>query len=397
MGAQPTAGAGLNYRLLLPMLGAAMLLQMAVPLMRVATSYRAIELSMSAAQIGLLSAAFALLPVLFAVRIGRHNDRHGEGGTALAGALIVVLSTFGLWFWSDAFLPMLAFTCILGIGQVMSISAYQMVTTRCSGPQQHDRVLGMFLVATSCGHVLGPLVLGLATPAGALYPDPSLYWMMAASTLLMLGCAALLWRSLPTNDTASETPPVNLAEIIRTPGLLIIMLSSSVCLATNDLMIVFFPVLGTERNIDAATVGFLLSLRAVASVCSRLAFSRFVARVGRVNLMLIALLATGSATAILVIDVPLWVLGFAMATAGFTMGLAVACSLSLTLAIAPAGGKATAMSLRLTASRLGQFALPLGAGAAAALLGPGSMFALMGICLLGCGALAGRLRAIDGS
>ena len=52
-----------------------------------------------------------------------------------------------------------------------------------------------------------------------------------------------------------------------------IVLTGSICVTAQDLLLAFMPVLGEERGIAPATVGFLLSLRAIASMMSRLAFS----------------------------------------------------------------------------------------------------------------------------
>ena len=383
----PDDGERLNLRLLFPLLLAATLLQLAVPLARITTSYRAVELDLPLSQIGLLSSAFALLPMLFMVRIGRHNDRHGEAGTAVAGVVLVALAILGLWLLAGNFLTIFAFTCLLGVGQVMVISALQMVTTRCSGPAGHDRVLGHFLVATSLGHVLGPLALAATTPAGTLYPDQGIYWLLATAALALAVVGFALARGLPPQGRLNITARSDIASILRTPGLIIVLLSSSLCLAASDLVIVFFPVLGAARGIDAATVGLLLSLRAAASMASRFMFSRLVKQMGKIALISLAMASTGLATAVLAIELPGWLLGLVLTATGFGMGLAIACSISLTLAMAPPENRATAMSLRLTASRLGQFLLPLGAGAAAALLGPGSIFAIMGAGLLACGAM----------
>lgn len=383
--AEPTSR--LNLRVLAPLLVSATMAQVAVQLIRVGTSYRAVELDLPLAQVGALSSAFALLPVLFAVQIGRYNDRHGEGNTALLGAFIIGAAVRGLWLGATSFVAMLAYSCLLGVGQVMSLSAQQMMTTRCSEPAQHDRVLGMFLVSTAMGQVLGPLAIAVVTPAGALYPDARLYWLSAAACAALLICAFIARLALPPPSDARERVSVPLGVILRTPGLPAVLLASSLCLTTNDLMTVFFPVLGAVRGIDASTVGLLLSLRAVASMVSRLAFARLTMGLGKVPVMVASLVATAIATGLLVLDLPVWAMAPALALAGFSMGLAIACSLSLTLVMAPAGGKATAMSLRLTISRFGQFMLPLGAGAAATVLGPGSIFALMGIGLCACGAM----------
>lgn len=386
----PDGGSRLNYRLLVPLLLGATLLQVSVPLARIATSYRAVPLDLPLSLVGLLSSAFALLPVLCMVQIGRHNDRHGEAGPAVVGGLLVGLAILGLWLLADSFAALLCFSCLLGIGQVMVISALQLVTTRCSGPESHDRVLGHFLVATSLGQVLAPMALAATTPAGALYPDgSSIYWLLAAAaTGPALACIALA-RALPPHGRQDYAAVGGIGSMLRTPGLLVIMLSSSLCLAASDLMIVFFPVLGAARGIDAATVGLLLGLRAIASMASRFLFSRLARSMGKAALLAPTMVATGLATIALAISLPTTMLGLVLAISGFCIGLAIACSISLTLVVAPPEGRATAMSLRLTASRLGQFLLPLGAGAAATVLGPGSIFVVMGVSLLGCGSWSG--------
>ncbi|CAN7620344.1 MFS transporter [Aminobacter sp. LjRoot7] len=371
---------------------AATLLQVAVPLSRVATSYRALELDLPLLQIGLLSSAFALLPILFSLQVGRYNDLRGEGNTALAGSVIVALAVFGLWALSSSFLSMMAFTCLLGIGHVMLVSALQMMTTRCSAPDQHDRILGHFLVATALGQVLGPMAISLTTPAGAPYPDSGLYWILALSGLGLGASSLLIKLGLPKHVLHSDSRGFQPATVVRIPGLLALIIASGLAVATNDLIVVFFPVLGAANGIDAGTVGVLLSMRALASMASRLLFSRLVETIGKVRLMTAALLATAIATGALALDMPTWAVGLALGGSGFSMGIAIACSISLSLALAPPSGKATAMSIRLTANRLAQFLLPLGASASAAVVGPGGIFALSGLCLMACGALVARVR-----
>ncbi len=61
-----------------------------ISIIRVTTSYRAIELGLSATWIGILTAAFAILPVFFALKVGRAIDRGNDvkmiwAGTGAAG------------------------------------------------------------------------------------------------------------------------------------------------------------------------------------------------------------------------------------------------------------------------------------------------------------------------
>lgn len=380
----------LKWGLLIPMLSAATLLQMTVPLVRIVTSYRAIELDFSLAMIGALSSAFALLPVLLMVQVGRYNDRHGEAGPIVAGTVMVLAAVIGLWLAPSTFAVMFGFTALLGIGQVITISGLQLTTTRCSGPEGHDRVLGYFLMATALGHLLGPLLLSLLTPSGALYPDQRLFWLLAAFAGLLVVSGSLAAWQLPRPDVAREQKPTGIGAILKVPGLAFILIASSICVTTNDLIIVFLPVLAAARGIDVGTMGILLSVRAAGTMASRMMFSRLVARLGRTSLMSIAMVGAGLMTALIVIDMPVPAIGIALAAGGIGGGLAIACSISLTLLLAPPQSRATAMSLRMTVSRLGQFLLPLAAGALAVPLGPGSLFLLMGTSLLTCGALVQR-------
>jgi MFS family permease len=378
-------------RLLIPLLVSGVLSPIIVPLSRVGTSYKALEQGLSLVQVGILSSAFAILPILIAVQVGRHSDRSGEGGPAIAGAFLVAVSAIGLWLFSLDFWTMFGFTCLLGLGQVMLFSALQMMITRCSGPDQQDRVLGYFLVATAFGQVVGPLVIAMTTPAGATYPGEGLYWFIAASSLALVVAGIFIQFALPKHVPALEEGKIALRTIASTPGLHAVLLASGICLSTNDMVIVFLPILGADRGLDAATVGLLLSFRAGASMASRFAFARIVARMGKAGALTFSVLTAGATMAALVLPLPVWAVGTMLATSGFALGLAIACTISLTLTLAPAAGRATAMSLRLTVARLAQLLFSVSAGLGATVFGAGGVFAVMGLALVGCGAFTRRL------
>ena len=64
-----------DYRLLVPLLVSTMLVQLVTAMVRVTTSYRAVELNLSIVWLGLIAATFAICPILIAVRVGRQIDR----------------------------------------------------------------------------------------------------------------------------------------------------------------------------------------------------------------------------------------------------------------------------------------------------------------------------------
>jgi MFS family permease len=106
-----------------------------------------------------------------------------------------------------------------------------------------------------------------------------------------------------------------LREILFSHGMAATVIANGAYLATNDLIVVFPPALAASQGIDAGTVGLLLSLRAAASMGSRLFFSQLVLRVGRVTLMTTAIISAGLASSVLAVTLPVWALALAPAAA----------------------------------------------------------------------------------
>ena len=106
------------------------------------------------------------------------------------------------------------------------------------------------------------------------------------------------------------------------------MSASIILLASMDLLMVYLPALGTERHIEAATISMLLSLRAVASMVSRISFHVLIAKLGRPVVMVGSLMLAAISFAVLPLELPLWALCIVIIVAGYVLGL----SLPLTLA-----------------------------------------------------------------
>src|SRR5687767_1818534 len=90
-----------DYALLVPLLASTLLVQMVTSLIRVTTSYRAVELDLSIIWLGLIAATFSIFPILIAVRVGRFIDRGHDAHTAWLGSAIFFLATCGFALWSS--------------------------------------------------------------------------------------------------------------------------------------------------------------------------------------------------------------------------------------------------------------------------------------------------------
>lgn len=382
---------GLAWPLAVLLVVVTTLLQIVVPLARIETTYRVIDVPNAEVVVGLISAAFSILPVLFFRRIGSAGDTYGERPMLVTGVLLVGLAAILMLIHSSGLIELFLANAALGLGQMVLLSALQLAIVRCAHPRDHDRLLGYFLVAISTGMAIAPLILSWLSPpdaAGPIRLDLPLLvcaGLLAAGTLLL---AALLPRPVRTGNNV-EVP---YGTLLRVPGMLMLILCSGVCLAVNDSFLVFFPLLADERGIDAGTVGLLLALRASGAIASRFLFARIIRWVGKREVMAFTMLATGASVAALVLDLPIPIMTILLVVCGFGLGLAIACSLSLTLSQAPTAARGRAASLRLSVARLAQFVFPLAVGGGATIFGAASVFVVMGAALAAGGAWTTRSR-----
>jgi MFS family permease len=361
----------------LPLLVGGLLIQAIVPLARIVTTYRAIDLGLGASVIGLLSAVFALLPVFLTTAVGRYNDSGASAKAMTSGALGVFVGCAALWLLPPSLPAFLVGTAILGVGQTLSLSSMQMMVSTSSSRAHRDSLLGNYMVAMALGQALGPLFLWMPRDSVWLLVIP----VIGAAVLVAV--ASVLLKVAPVRRGRGTLDRIPLGQIAATRGLPWIVVMGSICVTAQDLLLAFMPVLGEQRGIAPAMIGLLLSARAIASMLSRLAFGMAVRHFGRMPLMLGSAILGGAGLLALAAPLPVWTVALALVAAGLGLGVALTSSIALTLVIAPPAARGTALSMRLTANRIAQFSVPLLAGLIVAPLGAGGIFALIGAALRG--------------
>jgi MFS family permease len=362
--------------IILPLLLSGLLVQAVVPMVRILTSYRALDEGNGPGMIGLLSAAFSLLPVLLTVTLGRMNDRGGLGKVILVGAFGTLAACLVFWLGPVSLGTLFLASTLLGIGQTAVLAGLQVATMHASTRAHRDAVLGNYMVAVSLGQAIGPMIVGFGQDLGDVSAVPVL------GAVLLVLTTALVARNLPRRRATGDAPVARLKDIAATRGLWWIVVFGSLCVTAQDLLLAFLPVYGVERGLTPATVGLLLTARAIAAMVARLLFGKAVRRLGQMRLALLSAALGGGAMLVMVFPLPVLALGAVMVTTGLGLGIALTCSVSLTMEISPPRARGTALSIRMTAIRLAQFALPLGAGLVVAPLGAGGTFALSGVAIL---------------
>jgi MFS family permease len=375
----------IDWRLLAPLLVNVVLVHTVVGIIRVTTSYRTIELDLPVLWLGIISAGFALLPVFSAVTLGRYIDRGNDSAAAWIGAGLILIAAIGFWLWSDSGLALLAFTVVLGFGHMFCMASQQMLAVRSANMRGREATFGHYMVAASTGQGLGPFVVGwLGGPSSV--PATGHLFGVGAAAALICAVASLALRPAPRPPSPPDpSEVVGLDALVRLPGVLAVLTASVVTVTALDLLVIYLPLIGAERQIDANDIGMLLAARAIAALVARLFYARLIFLIGRHWLTLVSILVAALAFVVLAIpSLPLMYL--AVIGIGVGLGIGTTTTLSGIVDIAPAQARGTALTLRITGNRVGQVLLPFLASVIAIVAGTAGILLVIALALAGSGA-----------
>jgi MFS family permease len=385
---RPAIKSGIDYRLLIPFLSHVILAQMLILVVRITTSYRSIELGLPATWLGIIATGFAIVPAFTALWVGRWIDRGNDAKACWIGAAFVLIAAFGFWAWSSSALLLLCFSIVLGFGHMFCMAGHQMIAVRAGGTRSRESVLGHYMVAASLGQGLGPFVVAWLGGSAALPPTQHLFAISLVASAAGLGLGLLI---RPQPKRAHQREPaqvVPIRQLLTMRGFPAVMVSSIVAITALDLLVIYLPLLGSERQIDSSHIGLLLTARSVAALVSRAFYSRLIRWIGRMLLTLTSML--GCAVGFLALAIPLSLPAmYAVVSAlGFAMGIASTLTISSVVHLAPAHACGTALTLRMTGNRIGQIIFPALAGALAAATGVAGILLALGFGLAASGIAA---------
>jgi predicted MFS family arabinose efflux permease len=376
----------IDYRLLAPLLMHSVIVQTIYALVRVTTSYRAIELDLPVVSLGIISATFAVPPTLLAVWVGRLLDRGLDAQVAWIGSGVFVLTCAGFCFFSDSLTALLLLTALFGVGHLFTMASQQMLCVRCSGPRGRDTAFGNYVVSSAIGQGLGPYLIAWVGGTASVPPTGKLFGIALIFAVLSVATGAAI-RPAPKHMRPEKTREVvPLRTLLRQRGLMAVITASVITITSQDLLTIYLPLLGADQNIDVRNIGALLTVRSVASLISRLSYTRVLRLIARQPLTLISMGGAGIGFACFALPIPLPVMYAAMIFLGFSLGIATTLSLTNVVDLASAAAMGTVMSLRITGNRLGQAAVPFLASLVATATGVGGIFAIIAVSLVTSGA-----------
>lgn len=375
-----------DYRLLVPLMLNVTIIQAVYAIVRVTTSYRAIELQLPVIWLGIISATFAILPIIFAVQVGRFLDRGKDAQAVWIGASLLVIACAGFWFAANSLLSLLLLTALLGISHILIMASQQMLCVRCTGPRGRESAFGNYVIASAVGQGLGPYLVAWAGGSATL---PATGRLFAIGLIVSLGSLATAAAIRPAPDhmiRAKSKQVAPLRDLLRQRGLMAYLVASVITMAAQDLVTIYLPLLGAEKNINVRDIGSLLTVRSVAALVSRMGYVRIIGWMGRRPLTLASMVGSAVGFACLALPVKLPLLFAAMTLTGVALGIATTLSLTNVVALASPVAMGTVMSLRNTGNRIGQMAMPFLASLIAAATGVGGIFLIIALSLVASGA-----------
>ncbi|WP_324643672.1 MFS transporter [Pseudarthrobacter sp. LT1] len=351
------------------------LIQAVTFLVRPAATYRALELDVPGFALGLLAASYAVFPLLLAVPTGGLVDRLGERRLMAIGSAVVLSCSVFLLLWGSSIVALVIGTALLGAGQLACVVGQQAVVANNAASSRMDSAFGYLTFAASLGQALGPLAISLVGGA-SVRPDTQAIFLLSVVMSLVLFATTFV---VPAHVSAGKRKAVSAGtgsavSLLKSPGVARALATSATVLAVVDLTMVYLPALGADRGLTAATVGAMLTVRAVFSMVSRLLLGRVSRRIGRMRLLVVSLALSTAALAAAAIPMPAWLLFIVMALLGLGLGIGQPLTMSWLSAQAPAGQRGRALALRLAGNRVGQVVLPSAIGVVAAGLGAGGVF-----------------------
>jgi len=358
---------------------------------RPTVTYHALSLGANAIDVGLVQSAFSVLPVFTAVFMGRRIDRAGEGQFMVGSLACLGLGAL-LAAVSGSLLVLAAAQALMGFGAITMLIAGQAMVANRGSREGRDRRYATYTTVMAVGQLLGPILAAAVLATATRGAGES---VVLAGTAVALGLATAVavgfprGPSRPSTPAAARDPGPNLLGsaglVLRRPGMPAAMFVGVVVISTVDVLAAYLPLYGESAGLSVALVGALLSIRAGATLVSRLFMVRLIAWLGRRRLLALSLGVSTVGLGLIPFTTSPPILVVLMVLGGFALGMGQPMTIAWVANRSTRRDRATALGVRLTANRAALLVVPTAMGVIAGAAGIGAIFWAVA-ALLGTGA-----------
>jgi predicted MFS family arabinose efflux permease len=309
--------------------------------------------------IGWLAATFALVSAVGGIPAGAAVAAAGDRGMLVAGLIaLTVGSALGT---AQPWLALPLSRLVEGLGFVLVTVAGPAMLQRLVAPADRNLALALW----SC---FVPAGIALAMLVGPWFEHwRSLWW---AAGIVAAGIAGVVLARIPRAPAAAVATPRRLGadtiEVLRAGGPLALAIAFALYSLMFYALFSFLPVLLIDRlHMSPSSAGPLGALASAANIVGNLAAGGLIARIGRVQLVLLSAIAMGlCAAGIFFVTGQPWLVYLLCVVFSMVGGLVPSTLLSWVPVLTPSPSRAPiAVGLAMQGSGLGQALGPLLVGA----------------------------------
>lgn len=346
----------IQRRDLLLLCGAGLMASAGYTMLGLLTPLVALRLGAGPTLVGAVIAAGFLLPLFFSVPMGSWADRWGSRRMARFGFALFGLALLPMVF-APSWTTLIVGYVLANLGHLAYIVGSQALVGDLAEPGSgRETAYGWWTTSVAAGQALGPLIGGLTLDLfGASAGFAAMSLVMAVAVLLTLpmrvrGASAAAgsridWRSAQ--------------RLVGDRTVAVAMLTSSVALWAVTVQTTFLPLHLELLAVPAATIGALLSLRALVAVVVRPWVPKLVALLGgRERTVVLTLISMSLGLAGIALG-NLWVLALFMVLFGVGFGLSQPVSMVMVADRVEPSERGKALGVRLTGNRLAQLLAPV--------------------------------------
>ena len=352
---------------------------------RVTLSLFALHLGATPLTVGMIISLIAVVPMFFSVRWGRLIDRTGVYVPMTVGASLVLAGVL-LAFALPRMETLFAVSVLTGSGFMLYHICVNHAAAQVGRPEDRTRNFSMLALAFSTSGFIGPVTAGFAIDSiGYRYT----FLLCAGFVIATLALIRYRKRAIVRHHkrAAQSTHAANdtdkrVADLLRIPALLRILIISGLMSMCWDLYSFVMPIHGSAIGLSASTIGLILGSFGCAIFLFRLILPWVIHRVDERLLLISTMVLTGVMLAIvpLVQSVPLLMMvSFVL---GIGLGGTQPIIMAMLYATAPPGRGGEAVGMRTLLLNITQAAVPMIFGALGAVLGMTPVFFAMGAALL---------------
>lgn len=344
----------------------------------------ALKLGAQPFTIGALAATFALFPLLLSWPAGKIVDRYGPRTPLLLGAVGSGLGMLIPCFFAS--LPAIFIAAALsGIATTFYSIALQNMVGAFSTAENRARNYSNYAMAISTAASAGPLLAGFSFDS----VGPAVAFFFGAMCFVAPAILLAVWGGiLPrAKKPEKETPPMNLKATLTNPGVLPVLIASSLAQTGLDIFQFYIPVYGHSLELSSAAIGLVIAMCAVGGFAARVILPPWIARFSEERVLAQALIVSGVSFVLVPFVTTTVALSIIAFVFGFGLNVTQPISLMIMYARSPEGRSGEALGVRFAADNATKLIGPVIFGAIASALGVAPLFWINAAMLVAGGAL----------